>query len=166
MVRKRIEGTALQNWDDVDTCLAEIAKADRELNLIEGAANEQIETIRKAIKDASQPVLDKKAGLELAIKEYCEANRAEFAKVKTKALTFGEVGFRLSTKIMIKRIAETLQALKDLTLTTCIRTKEEPDKEAMKLLTDDLLAEVGASRKTENTFGYTLNLERINGEVA
>lgn len=166
MVRKRIEGTALSSWDDVDSCLAEIAKADRELSLIEGAANEQIETIRKAIKDASQPVLDKKAGLELAIKEYCEANRAEFAKVKTKALTFGEVGFRLSTKIMIKRIAETLQALKDLSLGHCIRTKEEPDKEAMKLLTDDVLAEVGAGRKTENTFGYTLNLERINGEVA
>lgn len=165
MVRKRIEGTALNSWDDVDTCLAEIAKADRELSLIEGAANEQIETIRKAIKDASQPVLDKKAGLELAIKEFCEANRAEFQKTKTKALTFGEVGFRLSTKIMIKKIAETIQALKDLSLDHCLRKTEAPDKEAMKLLTDDVLAEVGAGRKTENTFGYTLNLERINGEV-
>ena len=165
MARKRIEGTALQSWDEVDTSLAAIARADRELSLIEGAANEQIEQIRKAIKDASQPVLDKKAALELAIKEYCNANRSEFAKVKTRALTFGEVGFRLSTKITIKRIAETLQALKDLSLTTCIRTKEEPDKEAMKLLTNDVLAEVGANRKVENTFGYTLNLERINGEV-
>ena len=165
MVRKRIEGTALQTWDDVDTCLAEIARADRDLTLIESAANEKIEEIRKAIKDASQPVLDKKAGLELAIKEYCEANRAEFQKAKTRTLTFGEVGFRLSTRIMIKRIAETLQALKDLDLKQCIRIKEEPDKEAMKGLTDDTLAEVGASRKTENTFGYTLNLERINSEV-
>lgn len=165
MVRKRIEGTALQSWDEVDANLAEIAKADRELTIIEGAANEQIEEIRKAIKEHSQPVLDKKGALELQIKEYCEANRVEFAKVKTKALTFGEVGFRLSTRIVIKRIAETLQALKDLSLTQCIRIKEEPDKEAMKALTDELLAEVGAGRKVDNTFGYTLNLERINGEA-
>ena len=165
MVRKRIEGTALQSWDDVDTCLADIAAADRELSIIEGAANENIEAIRKAVKEAAQPVLDRKSALELQIKEYCESNRAEFVKVKSKQLTFGEVGFRLSTKIMIKRIAETLQALKDLSLSNCIRIKEEPDKEAMKALTDEVLAEVGASRKTDNTFGYTLNLERINGEV-
>lgn len=166
MVRKRIEGTVLNSWDEVDTCLAEIAAADRELCLIEGAANENIEQIRKAIKETSQPVLDKKTALELAIKEYCEANRAEFIKTKTRQLTFGEVGFRLSTKIMVRRIAETLQALKDLGLGQCIRIKEEPDKEAMKALTDETLAEVGAGRKVENTFGYTLNLERINGEGA
>jgi phage host-nuclease inhibitor protein Gam len=166
MTRKRIEGTALNSWEDVDNCLAEIAKSDRELMLIEGAANERIEEIRKDIKERSQPILERKAGLELQIKEYCEANRTEFVKAKTKALTFGEVGFRLSTRIMIRRIAETLQALKDLGLKQCIRIKEEPDKEAMKALTDETLAEVGASRKTENTFGYTLNLERINGEVA
>jgi phage host-nuclease inhibitor protein Gam len=165
MVRKRIEGTALQSWADVDTCLADIARTDRELMLIEGAANEKIEEIRKDIKERSQPILEKKAGLELQVKEYCEANRAEFTKTKTKALTFGEVGFRLSTRIMIKRIAETLQALKDLDLKQCISIKEEPDKEAMKALTDETLAEVGASRKTDNTFGYTLNLERINGEA-
>lgn len=166
MVRTRIEGPTLQSWNDVDTTLAEIAKADRELMLIESAANEKIEEIRTAIKDASQPVLKRKAGLEAQIKDYCEANRAEFTKVKTKALVFGEVGFRLSTKIMIKNIASTLQALKDLSLQKCIRIKEEPDKETMKTLTDETLAEVGAARKTENTFGYTLNLERINGEVA
>jgi phage host-nuclease inhibitor protein Gam len=160
--RKRIEGTTLQSWDDVDNCLAQIARADRELMIIEGAANETLEEIRQDMKVRSQPILDRKAGLELAVKEYCEANRAEFASVKTKQLSFGEVGFRLSTKIVIKKIAETLQTLKDFHLHHCIRIKEEADKEAMKALTDEVLAEVGASRKTENTFGYTLNLERIS----
>ena len=163
MARKRIEGTQLQSWDDVDATLAEIGRADRELKLIEGAANEKIEEVRAAMKVSAQPVLDRKAALELAVKEYCDANRTEFAKVKTKTLTFGEVGYRLSTKIMIKRVAETLQALKDLALTTCIRTKEEPDKEIMKTLTDEQLAEVGAARKVENVFGYTINQERLQG---
>lgn len=161
MARKRIEGTTLDSWEEVDTCLLEIAAVNRDLQLIESAGNERIEGIKQAMKEGGQPLLDKKAGLELAIKEYCEANRMEFAKVKTKALTFGEVGFRLSTKIMIKRVAETLQALKDLSLFNCVRIKEEPDKEAMKALTDETLAEVGAGRKVENVFGYSINTETL-----
>lgn len=161
MARKRIEGTTLNSWEEVDSTLQEIAAIDRDLLLVESAGNEKIEEIRKAMKCAAQPLQDKKAAMELAIKEYCESNRMEFSKIKTKALTFGEVGFRLSTKIIIKRVAETLQALKDLQLFNCIRIKEEPDKEAMKTLTDETLAEIGAGRKIENVFGYTLNLEKL-----
>jgi phage host-nuclease inhibitor protein Gam len=161
MVRKRIEGTILNSWEEVDICLQEIGKIDRELGLLEAGQNEQIDRIKAQTKEAAQPLHDKKAGLELAVKEYCESNRGEFAKTKTKALTFGSVGFRLTTKILIKRVAETLQALKDMDLKSCIRTKEEPDKEAMKNLTDETLAEVGACRKTENIFGYEINQEKI-----
>lgn len=81
--------------------------------------------------------------------------------MKTRVLTFGSVGFRLTTRILIKRVSETLQALKDLQFTSCIRVKEEPDKEAMKALSDETLAEVGAARRTENVFGYEINQERI-----
>lgn len=129
--------------------------------MLEAGQNEQIDKIKDATKAAAQPLIDRKTGLELAIKDFCEANRAEFAKAKTKTLTFGSVGFRLSTRILVKRVADTLQALKDLQLINCIRTKEELDKEAMKNLTDETLAEVGATRKTENAFGYEINQEKI-----
>lgn len=161
MARKPLKGTALENWNDVDASLREIGRLDRDLAMIEAAANEAIDRVKAETKESAAPLHDKKTSLELAIKEYCEANRVEFAKIKSKELTFGSVGFRLSTRILIKRVAETLQALKDLSLTHCIRIKEEPDKEAMKALTDETLAEVGAGRKTENVFGYELNLERI-----
>jgi len=161
MARKRIEGSQLKSWEEVDICLQEIGGIDRQLAVLEAGQNARIDEVKEQTKNAAQPLLDKKTGLELAIKDYCEANRAEFAKVKTKELTFGSVGFRLSTRILIKRVAETLQALKDLSLTNCIRTKEEPDKEAMKALTDETLAEVGAGRKTENIFGYEIKLEEL-----
>lgn len=165
MARKRIEGTMLETWDQVDETLRSIGILDREIGLIESGANEQIDRIKADTKASAAHLLDKKASLELAVKEFCEANRSDFAKVKTRALTFGSVGFRLSTKVMIKRIADTLQALKDLSLTSCIRTKEEPDKEAMKNLPTETLAAVGASLKTENVFGYEINQERLK-EVA
>ena len=165
MARKRIEGTRFTNWNDVDEALYTIGEIDRDIQLLESSQNEQIDQVKAKTKLLSGSLHDKKESLESAIKEYCESQRPEFIKVKTKQLTFGEVGFRLSTKIMIKRVAETLQALKDLALTTCIRSKEEPDKDAMKNLTDETLAEVGAARKVENIFGYTINVERIRGEV-
>ena len=167
MARQKIEGSGIvfHSWDDVDNALCKIGGIDRELAILEAAQNEEIDRLKANLKEFAKPLNDAKTVLEIAIKEYCDANRSEFTRVKTKNLTFGEVGFRLTSKIMIKRVAETIQSLKDLQLFTCIRTKEEPDKEAMKTLTDETLAEVGAGRKIENTFGYTLNIEKIRGDV-
>lgn len=161
MARKRIEGTAFQTWDDVDQALREIGEIDRELGLLESAQNESIDNIKAETKNKAVPLADRKTALELAMKEFCEANRAEFAKVKTKPLTFGSVGFRLSTKVVIKKIADTLQALKDLGLNQCIRLKEEVDKEAMKNLSTETLAEVGAALKTDNAFGYEIDQAKL-----
>ncbi|MEW6670200.1 MAG: host-nuclease inhibitor Gam family protein [Thermodesulfobacteriota bacterium] len=161
MARKRIEGTRLESWNQVDDCLRQIGVIDRKVGLMEAAANEDIDKIKARSKALAAPLLEKKAGLELAVKEFCEANRSEFAKVKTRVLTFGSVGFRQSTRIIVKRVADTLQALKDLGLSSCIRIKEELDKEAMKNLSTETLAEVGAGLKTQNAFGYEINQERI-----
>lgn len=159
--RKRLEGTLLKDWNEVDNTLLAIGEIDRNLQLIEAAANEEIDKIKKALKERTAPLIERKTALELAMKDFAEANRADFVKTKSKQLTFGEVGFRLSTRILIKKLAETIQALKDMGFSNCVRCKEEPDKEAMKALTDEQLAEVGASRKTDNTFGYTLDIEKI-----
>ncbi len=164
MARKRMEGTALSSWDQVDKALADIGKLDREIGLIESAGNEAIDKIKAGLKEKVELLATRKDGLELAIKDYCDSNLAEFAKVKTRQLTFGSVGYRLSTKVVIKRAADTLAALKSLNLTACIRIKEEIDKEAMKDLPTETLAEVGAGLKTDNTFGYEINRAKIAEE--
>lgn len=161
MARKRLSGTTFETWEDLDQALREVGEIDRELGLLEAGQNEAIDRIKAGTKEQAAPLHDRKGALELAMKEFCEANRGEFAKVKTRQLTFGAVGFRLSTKVVIKKVADTLQALKDLGLAQCIRTREEPDKEAMKNLSSETLAEVGAALKTENAFGYEINLERL-----
>lgn len=161
MARKRIEGTAFQTWADVDQALRQIGEIERDLFLIEGDTNESIDRLKETAKAQAKPYLDRKTALELAMKEFCETHRAEFAKIKTKQLVFGSVGFRLSTRVLIKRVADTLQALKDLGLMHCIRLKEEIDKEAMKQLPAETLAEVGAGLKTENAFGYEIDRARI-----
>jgi phage host-nuclease inhibitor protein Gam len=165
MARKRIEGTRLVNFDQVDETLCRIGVIDRELALIAAWANDQIDRIKEEAKEKSATLAEKKAAHERDLKEFCEANRAEFTKVKTIRLTFGSVGFRFSSRIVIKRIADTLQALRELGLEKCIRTKEEPDKDRMKDLPDATLAAVGACRKTEDVFGYEIDRARIAEEA-
>lgn len=161
MTRIRKSATQLESWDEVDRCLAEIGAVDRELALLEAGQQEQIDAIKADTKIAAEPLHNRKAGLELAIQQYAEANRGEFRQVKTKTLTFGSVGFRLSTKVVFKRGADVVAALKDLGLFQCIRTKEEADKEAMKQLPVETLAECGASLKTEDAFGYEVKREAL-----
>lgn len=161
MARKRLSGTQLESWEEVDTCLAEIGRIDRELSLLEAAQQEAIDKVKADTKAAAEPLAGKKAGLEMAIKEFAEANRAEFLKAKTRELTFGTVGFRLSTKVVIRRVADTLQALKDLGLTQCIRLKEECDKEAMRDLPLETLHAVGCALKQEDAFGYEIKREAL-----
>lgn len=161
MTRKRLTTPGLSSWDDVDQALAEIGTIDRELGLLESAQQEGIDAIKATTKAAAEPLQARKKALEALMQQYAEAHRAEFSKAKTKTLTFGSVGFRLSHSVVIKRVADTLQALKDLGLQACIRTKEEPDKDAMKNLPLETLAAVGAGLKTVDAFGYEVDRDKL-----
>jgi phage host-nuclease inhibitor protein Gam len=161
MARKRIEGTALVTYDDADNALRKIGELDREISLIETAGNEAIDRIKAETKAAVEPVAAIKSVLERQLKEFAEARRVDFASTRTRELTFGSIGFRRSTSVVIKKVGDTLAALKALGLATCIRTKGEPDKEAMKELDSETLASVGAALQTKDTFGYEINRQRI-----
>lgn len=161
MTRKRMTGTTLENWTDVDACLKRIAEIDRDLGLIASAQQEAIDQIKENAKNEAEPLQTIKAGLEAAIQQYCEAHRSDFIAVKSRELTFGTVGFRLSTRVVIKRVADTLQALRDFGLDECIRVKEEINKEAMRDLPLDTLHAVGAALKTEDAFGYEVKREAL-----
>ena len=165
MARKRMQGTVLDSWQQVDGALLQIGRLDREISALENRQNKMIDAVKEEHKERAKPLLEEKERLELALQQYCENNRGEFREAKTKCLTFGSVGFRISTKVIIKRIGETLQALKDYGLEKCIRVKEEPDKEAMRDLDTKTLAEVGASLKVDDVFGYEINREVINQEA-
>ena len=50
MARKRLEGTRLGSWDDVDEALHEIGELDREIGLMESGQNESIDRVKKETK--------------------------------------------------------------------------------------------------------------------
>lgn len=156
MARKTLKEPQLKSWEAVNQTLSDIAEINRDIELEQAACNEKVDQLKTESKDKLKPLLDRVKANELKLKEFCEARKSEFTQIKTKKLTHGSVGYRLSTTVSIPDPVFTCQVLKELQLEHCIRTKTEPDKEAIKQLTPEQIAEIGASVNTRNSFGYDI----------
>lgn len=166
MARKRvIEPPSIKSWEDANEALRQIAEATIALADIEGEMNKQILGAKKAAEEQSKPFKDRVAKLERELKDFVTENRSDMGKAKSKALTFGEVSFRLSTAISLPRAKEKLEEivrkLKARQMMDCIVVKEEVSKDALKKYGEDVVTAVGATWKQSDVFGYELNLARL-----
>lgn len=166
MARKRvIEAPSLKTWEDVNDALRQIAEATIAIGDIESDMQKQTVGAQKIAEEQSKPHKDKIARLEREIKDFTVEHRDEMGKTKTKTLTFGEVGFRLSTSISLPRAKEKLEEiirkLKARQMTDCIVVEEKVSKEALKKYGEDTVNAVGATWKQRDEFGYDLNLAKL-----
>ena len=166
MARKRvIETPTLKTWEDVNDALRQIAEATIALGDIESEMQKQVVGAQKVAEQQSKPYNDRIAALEREIKDFVTDHRDEMGKAKSKTLTFGEVGFRLSTAISLPRAKEKLEEiirrLKVRQMTDCIVVEEKVSKEALKKYGEDTVNAVGATWKQKDVFGYDLNLARL-----
>ena len=165
-MRKRV-AKALQSWEEADEVLQEIGRLYRELGKIDRDMNQRIDGAKAQAKERSQPFSKEKNDLELELEQFCQSRYDEFKKIKSKRLTFGTVSFRLSSKLSTKKTWEwVLAQLKELGWRDCIRTKEEPDKEALKALGADRLSLVGCKLKVDDVFGYEVDQAKIQAASA
>lgn len=166
MARKRvIEPPSIKTWEDANDALRQIAEAQLALLDIEGEMNKQIIGAKKVAEEQGKPFKDRVAKLERELKDFATEHRADMGKAKSKALTFGEVSFRLSTSVSLPRakekIEEIIRRLKARQMTECIVVKEEVSKEALKKYGEDTVNAVGATWKQGDVFGYELNLSKL-----
>lgn len=139
MARKRVvEPSGVKTWEDANDALRQIAEAQLAVQDIEGEMNKQILGAKKAAEEQSKPHKDRIAKLERELKDFVTEHRADMGKAKSKILTFGEVGFRLSTSVSLPRakekIEEIIRRLKNRQMMDCIVIKEDISKEALKEL--------------------------------
>ena len=112
MARKRvIEAPSLKSWEDVNDALRQIAEAQIALGDIESDMQKQILGAQQIAESESKPYNDSIAKLEREIKEFVSDHREDLGKLKSKTLTFGEVGFRLSTSVVLPRAKEKLEEI-------------------------------------------------------
>lgn len=179
----------IESLDDVNMALKDIGLAQKELDAIDAKANAEIAKIKeKALKDG-ESLRTKITESASKIQSYAEYNKDElFKDAKSIELSFGKIGYRKSTKISVKKT--TLEMLKKLLdgrklevekaeseekrnaitvlitkIKSCIRVKEEPNKESLGLMDDAFLKTVGASRKITNDFFCEANIEEVNKDL-
>ena len=166
MARKRvIEEPSLKSWEDVNDALRQIAEAQIALGDIESDMQKQIIGAQKVAEEQSKPIKDAQARLEREIKAFVTDHRDETGKAKTMTLTFGEVGFRLSTSISLPRAKEKLEEiirrLKSRQMHDCIVVEEKISKDALKKYGEDTVNAVGATWKQSDVFGYEVNIAKL-----
>ena len=166
MARKRVvEAPSLHSWEDVNDALRQIAEAQISLGEIQSDMQKQILGAQKVAEEQSKPLNDNVAKLEREIKSFVTDHRDEMGKTKSMVLTFGEVGFRLSTSVSLPRAKEKLEEiirrLKSRQMTDCIVVEEKVSKEALKKYGEDTVNAVGATWKQSDVFGYEVNIAKL-----
>ena len=166
MARKRVvEAPSLHSWEDVNDALRQIAEAQIALGEIQSDMQKQILGAQKFAEEQTKPLNDNVAKLEREIKSFVTDHRDEMGKTKSVVLTFGEVGFRLSTSVSLPRAKEKLEEiirrLKSRQMTDCIVVEEKVSKEALKKYGEDTVNAVGATWKQSDVFGYEVNIAKL-----
>ena len=166
MARKRVvEAPSLHSWEDVNDALRQIAEAQIALGEIQSDMQKQILGAQKVAEEQSKPLNDNVAKLEREIKSFVTDHRDEMGKTKSVVLTFGDVGFRLSTSVSLPRAKEKLEEiirrLKSRQMTDCIVVEEKVSKEALKKYGEDTVNAVGATWKQSDVFGYEVNIAKL-----
>ncbi|MDD5297552.1 MAG: host-nuclease inhibitor Gam family protein [Rhodocyclaceae bacterium] len=124
-----------QNRDEVNDTIAKIGIAQRERARIQADMNDEMAKVKQRFEDEAKPFNEQIEALSKGAQTWCEANRAALTKdgkVKFANFPAGEVKWRMRPpKVTLRAVETVLETLKRLGLTRFIRTKEEPNKEAM-----------------------------------
>ena len=165
MTRKTV-ANEYRDWDDVDAGLRKMGEIDIRLGEMEGDMTLRINRIRAEYEIKARPLREERKEIQSNIEFFAGERKDEFARVRSKEMTFGTVAYRVVHKIVIRSKKTTATALEAMGLTSYLRITKEPDKEAMKNLEPGTLARVGAALKTDDQLSIEPNIERIRHREA
>jgi len=151
----------LSSWDEVDQKLRRMGEIDIAVLKLEGDMTLRINEIRAEYETKAEGLKYERLIIEGGIAAFVDEHKDEFAKTRSKELTFGVIAFRVVKKIVIRSIKATIAAMHALNLEQYIRIIEEPDKDLMVDLDDNTLSKVGAVRKVDDRLRIEPNIERI-----
>ena len=168
---KRVKPTlnipTVSSLEEADAMLARIAARKRELSLLELGLKEDVDALKLKCAEASEPI---KQDIEVLEQALGESKKTElFTRRRSVSLNFGILGFRASSsvkpmkKTTWEQVLGFLTSAKDSALAACIRTKREVDREALRQLPQEKLAEVGCRLEQTDSFYYELAETELAG---
>ena len=162
MARTKSNEMTIKSLDEADFILKEMCELESRIEGIDNEANEEIARLKETAAKEGKPLRDRYKSCVKAMEAYARYFRGEvFKDKKSLVRAFGTFGFRKAPD-SISVTKETADLLKKHGLERYIRTKIEPDKEAMLSLDDDTLALVGAAKKQKEDFFVETKRELVN----
>lgn len=126
---------AARNPTEAAAMVAKIGEHMRERILIQAALSEEVELARRKAEELLKPHTEQIAQMTRSVQLWAEANRAALTqdgRKKTIELTTGKLSWRAKPpSVRIRDVTAALQALVEAGLDRFIRTKHEPNREAM-----------------------------------
>lgn len=160
----------IKDFTDVDLALKRVAELTVGIEKINGEVTLECNRIKEARKTEVDRLENEKKYIEQVITTFCEENKAEFAKKRSREFTFGTIGYRLSKSVSIPRVKTKVEALlksiKAFGLgDECIIYEEKPNKEALVELADEDLVKLGLTRKVKDNFRIEAKIEALESSV-
>ncbi|MDR0501868.1 MAG: host-nuclease inhibitor Gam family protein [Treponema sp.] len=162
MARTKSNEFTIKSLEEADWILKEMCELESKIEAIDNEADEEIARIKKTASEEGKPLRDRYKSCVKAMEAYARYARGEiFDGKKSLTRAFGTFGFRKAPD-SISVTKETAGLLQKCGLEQYVRTKIEPDKEAMLSLDDETLATVGAARKQKEDFFVETKREQVN----
>ncbi len=164
--RNRAACVKIQDLNQSNQVLREIASLQNELQIIDGQADQKIAKIKEQAALEGEKKRKRIIELEQGLSVYAEYNKADlFPEKRSVDLPYGRIGFHRSTKIHIKHKPEnksTLALLKKLFKGQAIRIKEEVDKDELNAWPSEKLAQINATKDQNDNFYYEIDRDEVN----
>lgn len=160
----------IKSFTDVDLALKRVAELSVGVEKINGEVTLECNRIKEARKAEVDRLENEKKYIEQVITSFCEENKAEFAKKRSKEFTFGTIGYRLSKSVSIPRVKAKVEALlKSIKAfgfgSECIIYEEKVNKDALVELADEDLVKLGLVRKVKDNFRIDVRIEALEGSA-
>lgn len=161
MARKRVTEPQLGSWEQVDECLRMISDAENQLSMITAQMNAAIAEAKKSAEESASQYKELIKQNEGKIKEFATI-RKEDLKGKSKQLTFGTVGFRQSTKLLLPAdTAEVILKLRENGMADCINVKESINKDTVKSYPEEDILRIGGYLQRSDSFWYETDKDSL-----
>lgn len=161
MARKRVTEPQLTSWEQVDECLKVMSDAENQITVIEAEMNAAIAEAKKEAEEKAARYKELIKQNEGKIKEYTTINKEEL-KGKSRQLTFGTVGFRQSTKLLLPSdTAEVILKLRENGMVDCINVKETINKDTVKTYPEAEILKIGGYLQKTDTFWYETDKDSL-----
>lgn len=134
-IKAKAQAYAPQTLNDCAADIKKLGDLQRDFMRQRADMNDEIGAITKRYQPKLEAISERIETLQKGVQTYCEANRnslTQDGKVKTASLVTGEVNWRQRPpSVGIRGVEAVLETLERMGLTRFIRTRQEPNKEAM-----------------------------------